>query len=65
MRADVILAGIQLGFIGLQLVFGIIAIITFARYGKILTLIRPVEFSIKLIGLSQDGPLYILRGYKL
>lgn len=31
MRADVILAGIQLGFIGLQLVFGIIAIITFAR----------------------------------
>ena len=35
MRADVILAGIQLGFIGLQLVFGIIAIITFARYGQI------------------------------
>ncbi|WAR09134.1 TM216-like protein, partial [Mya arenaria] len=29
-RADVILAAIQLAFIGLQLVFGIISIITFA-----------------------------------
>ena len=30
-RADVILAAIQLAFLGLQLVFGIISIITFAR----------------------------------
>lgn len=30
-RADVILASIQIAFIGLELLFGIISIITFAR----------------------------------
>ena len=28
----------------------------------VLTLLRPMEFSIKLHTMSQDGPLYILRG---
>ena len=68
MRADVILAGIQLGFIGLQLVFGIIAIITFARYGKNLTLLRTMEFPTKFETINLwFGPLYILRvtGYNL
>jgi transmembrane protein 216 len=31
LRVEVILSGIQLAFIGLQLIFGIISIITFAR----------------------------------
>lgn len=31
LRVEVILAGIQIGFIGLQFIFGIISIITFAR----------------------------------
>ncbi|KAL4233582.1 hypothetical protein ACF0H5_008263 [Mactra antiquata] len=30
-RADVILSGIQLAFLGLELIFGIVSIITFAR----------------------------------
>jgi putative Mn2+ efflux pump MntP len=30
-RADIILSGIQLAFIGLELIFGIVSIITFAR----------------------------------
>ena len=31
LRVEVILSGIQIAFIGLQLIFGIISIITFAR----------------------------------
>jgi len=35
-RADVILASIQLAFVGLELLFGIVSMITFARFVTLL-----------------------------